>query len=154
MSVGATKSPVTNRTPDLRLPRRNCLTRWVGSTLVFVENERAPSDEEWGDFLKILALNRVDLAKLRLLVVTSGGAPTAEQRKQLAATLGGAPLLVSSVSDNMKIRFVTATIALFHSHMKTFSTQELDQAYDHLGLNSEERGVVGKAIADMRARVK
>ena len=145
---------MTHRTPDLLLSTRNCLTRWVGSTLVFVENERAPSDEEWADFLKILALNRLDFPKLRLLVVTSGGAPTAAQRKQLAATLGGARLLVSSVSDNMKIRFVTATIALFHRDMKTFSTQELDQAYDHLELNGEERGVVGEAINDMRLRVK
>jgi hypothetical protein len=145
---------VSSRPPEFLIPKRNCLTRWVGSTLVFVENDRPPSDDEWNNFLKILAANRADLPKLRLLVVTSGGAPTAEQRKQLAATLDGAPLLVSSVSDNMKIRFVTATIALFHSHMRTFSTKEFDQAYDHLGLNREERDLVGQAIADMRARVK
>ena|SRR5208283_3153316 len=134
--------------------KANVTTRWVGSTLVFVQNEQAPTDAEWDAFLTILADNQAEFPKLRLLVITSGGAPTTAQRKRLAATLGGAPLRVASVSNSMKIRFVTATIALFHSDFRTFTTSEMDQAYDHLGLNSGERRQVSSAIQDMKAKVQ
>jgi hypothetical protein len=132
---------------------RNCITRWVGSTLLFVQNKEAPTEREWNDFLAILAENRTQLPKLRLLVLTAGGAPTTEQRKRLAATLAGTPMRVASVSDSMKIRFVTATIALFHTDFRTFSTTEFDQAYDHLGLTLSERRLVDAAMKELTARV-
>jgi hypothetical protein len=133
--------------------KTNVVTGWVGSTLLFVQNENAPTDPEWDEFLTILAENRTQLPKLRLLVVTSGGAPTTDQRKRLASTLAGTPMRVASVSNSMKIRFVTATISLFHSDFRTFSTSELEDAYDYLGLGVGERRQVAAAVKEMRARV-
>lgn len=122
--------------------------------MVFVQNEHPPSEQEWDEFLTVLADNRAALPKLRLLVITTGGAPTTEQRKRLAATLAGTPMRVASVSDNMKIRFVTATISLFHRDMRTFGTSEMGEAYDYLGLTASERTHVEAAIHDLRPKVQ
>jgi hexokinase len=120
---------------------------------VFVENKQAPTEREWDEFLTILAENRSELPKLRLLVMTTGGAPDTTQRKKLAATLGGTTLRVATVSDSMKTRFVAATISLFHRDHRLFSTTELDQAYEHLGLSVSERRLVEAAIKEMKPKV-
>jgi hypothetical protein len=121
---------------------------------VFVENECPPSEKEWDEFLAILADNRQQLPKIRLLVITAGGAPDPHQRKRLAQTLNGTPMLVSTVSDSMKTRFVAATISLFHRDFRLFSTKELEQAYDHLRLSQSERRQVEAAVIEMRPKVE
>jgi hypothetical protein len=121
--------------------------------MVFVQNEHPPSEEEWNEFLRVLAENRADLPKLRLLVLTTGGAPTTEQRKRLAATLGGAPMRVASISDSMKMRFVAATISLFHRDLRLFPSKDADQAYAHIGVTAEERRQIEAAIEEMKPKI-
>jgi hypothetical protein len=121
--------------------------------MVFVENDYPPNEEEWDEFLRVLAENRVDLPKLKLLVVTSGGAPSTEQRKRLATTLAGTPMRVASISDSMKMRFIAATISLFHRDLRLFPSSEAEQAYAHLGLTHDECRQIEVAIEEMRPKV-
>jgi siroheme synthase (precorrin-2 oxidase/ferrochelatase) len=127
--------------------KRNLVVRLVGRTLVSVQNANDPSDEEWNDFLKFVA---ADPSGLRLLVITDGGAPNSAQRARLQATLKGALPLVAAVSDNMRIRFVAATIALFHSTHGCFTKKEVDKAYDHLKLSMQERRTIEAAIRELK----
>jgi hypothetical protein len=131
-------------------PERNMLLRQVGRTLVVVQNSKTPSDAEWAEFLKSVA---VDPPGLRLFVMTDGGAPSATQRKQLQATLRGAMPLVAAVSDSVKVRFVAATIALFHRTHGSYSLDEVSKAYDHLGLNGQERREVETAARELKERL-
>jgi len=126
--------------------KRNLVLRLVGRTLVMVQNSKTPSDVEWNEFLKFV---KKDPTGLRLFVMTDGGAPTAEQRKRLQATLAGALPLVAAVSDNMKVRFVAATIALFHSTHGSFTKSELQKAFTHLQLEMHERREVEVAIREL-----
>ena len=120
-------------------PPKDMLCRTVGSVIVIVQNAQPPSDREWNDFLKLLVERRTDLPKLKLLVMTAGGGPSSAQRKRLQATLGGTPMRVAVVSDNMKVRFVGSTIALFHKEYRSFLSSEMDEASEHLNLTEVER---------------
>jgi hypothetical protein len=91
---------------------------------------------------------------LQLFVMTDGGAPSADQRKRLQAALGGALPLVAAVSDNMKVRFVAATIALFHSTHGAFTKAEKSKAFDHLKLEQRERQTIEDAIRELSAELK
>jgi len=122
----------------------------VESTLIMVETDEAHSDEEWDEFLKLLADNRDELPKLRLLVMTTGGAPNTAQRKRLQATLGGTPMRVAVVSDSIKMRFIASTIALFHRDHRSFTTSELEEAYEHLNLAAGERRKVESVVREMQ----
>lgn len=126
----------------------NLVLRFVGRTLVMVQNSKPPTDAEWGEFLKCVVK---DPSGLRLFVMTDGGAPSADQRKRLQVALGGALPLVAAVSDNMKVRFVAATIALFHSTHGSFTKSEMQKAFAHLKLETHERREVEQAIKELSA---
>ena len=139
---------------DGRNMKKNLLIRRIGSTLVMVENSETPSDAEWNEFLSLLARNRADLPKWKLLVMTTGGGPNTVQRKRLEETLGGTPMRVAVVSDNMKVRFIASTIALFHRDHRSFSGSELTEAYGHLGLSMSEQRQVELAITEMKPSIQ
>jgi hypothetical protein len=120
--------------------------RKVGRTVVMVQNNKTPTDEEWSELLRLIAENPTGV---RILVLTDGGAPSPAQRRRLQETLGGAEPLVAAVSDNMKTRFVAATIALFHSTHVSCTRAEIRKAYDHLQLTPAERKLVEVAAQQM-----
>lgn len=115
-----------------------------------VQSGSAPSDAEWNEFLRVVER---DPAGLRLFVMTDGGAPNADQRKRLQTALQGALPLVAAVSDNIKVRFVAATIALFHSTHGSFTKDEKQKAYDHLRLDKKERQDIEAALPELCAMV-
>jgi hypothetical protein len=120
-------------------PRQNLLIRRAGPVIVVVQNRETPTDQEWDRLLALFVDHRTELPKLKLMVLTAGGGPSAPQRKRLEAALGGTPMRVAVVSDNMKVRFVASTIALFHKDHRSFLTSEMDEACDHLQLTPFER---------------
>jgi len=131
--------------------KRNQVVRKVGTVVFLVENESAPTDSEWNEFLDIFRSHRAELPKLKVLVRTGGGSPNAGQRKQLEAALGGVRFRVAVVSDSIAVRFVASTIALFHRDHRSFSVAETNSAYDHLQLDSRERILADTAIRELLA---
>lgn len=126
-------------------------SRKVGAMLlVLVQDAEPPSDTEWNDFLDLL---KSTMPKVKLLVVTRGGGPDVEQRKRLEVTLAGARFQTAVVSDSVKVRFVAATIALFHKEHRSFTEDEMDKAYEHLGLTDHECSQANSAVAEMVQRL-
>lgn len=123
--------------------KRNLVMRRVGRTIVMVQNSETPTDEEWNEFLKVV---KTDPSGMRLFCVTDGGSPSAAQRKSLEMALGGALPLVAVVSDNIKVRFVAATIALFHRTHGLFSKADRHKALEHLRLDKTEWKPIENAI--------
>jgi hypothetical protein len=85
--------------------------------------------------------------------VTKGGGPDVKQRKRLETTLAGAKFQTAVVSDSVKVRFVAATIALFHKEHRSFTEDEMDRAYQHLGLTAHECSLANTAVAEMLQRL-
>jgi len=133
---------------------RNLVVRRVGPLMVMVQNKETPSDGEWDEFLSLLVEHRAELPKLKLLVTTAGGGPSATQRKRLENALQGTPMRVAVISDNMKVRFVASMIALFHVDHRSFLTTELEEAYDHLQLTSIERRHVQAVVNELAPMVE
>jgi hypothetical protein len=127
------------------------LARRLGSLLVIRHNKNDATEQDWDEFLKFLSTNRAQLDRIRILIYTDGGIPTAPQRKRLAATLEGIHMLVGCVSDNIKVRFSGATIALFQKNYRQFSLAEIEKAYEHLHMTPSERERALAAFKELEA---
>jgi hypothetical protein len=118
--------------------RARMLLRRTGSVLVIRQGTEPATEHEWRGLLT--ELGQQDLTKLRILIATDGGGPTAEQRAAIKVVMAGRSVRTAVVSDSIKVRFAIATIALINREHHGFTSRELSQAYDFLQLTPAERG--------------
>jgi hypothetical protein len=129
------------------------VVRRVGNLILLRQNAEVASEAEWGNLLKLIVALRTEIPKVKFIVRTDGGGPSPPQRKSLEEALGGAPARVAVVSDHLKVRFVTSTIALFQKELRSFMTKEIQQAYDHLGMSESERRHADTSLKEMEAEL-
>jgi hypothetical protein len=113
------------------------LFRLTGSVMVIRQGTEPANEHEWRELLT--ELGQHDFTKLRVLIATDGGGPSAEQRASLKVTMAGRSVRTAVVSDSIKVRFTIATIALINREHHGFSNRELSQAFDFLQLTPAER---------------
>jgi hypothetical protein len=128
---------------------RNLVSRIVGSVLVLCENQQTPSDAEWNHTLELLVQLQKTGQNVKVLVITEGGGPNSQQRKQLERTLGAEGVPVAVVSDSLKMRFISAGVALINPGHKGFTRAEVSDAYDHLKLTGSEARQAEMAVRQM-----
>jgi hypothetical protein len=137
--------------------KRSLVCRMIENVLLLCEDKETPADWEWDECLGLLtelkAKCQASGAQGKVLVATLGGGPNAAQRKRLEAVLGGHPMPVAVISDSLKLRFITAAVALFNADHRAFSTAERLQAYKHLGLNTSQTRQLEAAISQMEKMV-
>jgi hypothetical protein len=129
--------------------KANLVVREVGNLVLLRQNSETATDAEWDAMLTIIRSLRSRLAKVKFIVRTDGGGPNPAQRKSLELALGGEPARVAVVSDHLKVRFVTSTIALFQKELKSFLVKEFPQACDHLNLLAAERRQAEMTLHEM-----
>jgi hypothetical protein len=122
--------------------------------LVLRENAVTPRDEDWDAFLKVLVENHENFEKLRILVRTEGGGPSALQRKRLQVALAGRPIRVAVVTNSIPVRFLVSSIALLNRAIRSFANDEIKGAYEHLSLTPAEIQLADKAIERMNEVVE
>lgn len=118
-----------------------------GLVMVIQQGREAATDEEWCALLEELA--KQDFEKLRVLILTTGGGPTAPQRAQLKTLMAGRSVRTAVVSDSIKARFIIATIALINRQHHGFTSRELTHAFDFLGLTTAERASTKSSLEHM-----
>lgn len=137
--------------------KRSLVCRLIDNVLLLCEDKETPTDWEWDECLGLLAELKGKCDKSgeqgKVLVATLGGGPNASQRKRLEIVLGGKPIPVAVISDSLKLRFITAAVALFNAEQRAFSTAERLQAYKHLGLNGPQTRRLESAISQMEKLV-
>jgi hypothetical protein len=133
--------------------KKSMVTRRVDSLVVLIETSDNPTDEEWDEFLNILAGNQGNFSKIQVLVMTDGGGPDREQRKRLAKVLADEPIRVAVVSDSAKVRFIASSIFLLNRDHGCFANKEIDKAFDHLRLSPSLRRLALTTIAEMKPLV-
>jgi ribosomal protein L13E len=132
--------------------KRNLVTRTVGSILILRQSADPPSEPEWEESLRTLnALFREHGPNVRALVYTDGGAPSPVQRASLQKALEKTPIPAAVVSDNVKARMTSSTVALANRKHRSFAVEELSKAYLHLGLTADETRAVEDALKGMAA---
>ena len=133
--------------------KRSLIVETVGSMLLLRENRHTPTDRDWDDFLAVLVENRPNFQRLKILVVTDGGGPNADQRKRLERALDGKPVRVAVVTDSTKVRFIVSSIALLNREIKTFSRSEISDAYEHLTLTPVERRLAEQTLTRLEDQI-
>jgi hypothetical protein len=113
--------------------------------MIVCQQEKASTDAEWDVYLAALAgPSRAN--RLRCIVVTDGAHPTRAQRERMSATVEGKPTRVAVISPATGMRFVVSVFALVNRNIRSFSPDEYDAAFSHVGLAPTEYASVRVAI--------
>ena len=137
--------------------KRSLVCRLIGTVLLLCEDKETPADWEWDECLGLLTELKAKCQQSgetpKVLVATLGGGPNAAQRKRLETVLDGKPIPVAVISDSLKLRFITAAVALFNADHRAFPTVERLEAYKHLRLNTSQTRQLEAAIQQMEKLV-
>lgn len=125
----------------------------VGTVMIAVHSEAAPSDEEWDGYLALMA-QQPDLAAVRSLAFTDGGAPNSRQRKALndllTSRLRGAPGLAVAISSSALVRSVVTALSWFNPNVKAFAPDRVTDAYKYLKLTQSEMDAIRRETRKLR----
>ncbi len=109
--------------------------------IVAVHPRTAPSDADWGEWLRFLDWNGPavgwDLARSPNLVITDGGAPNTEQRTQVNVRVAQSKSFppVAVVTRSLVVRTLIRGFSIFNPLSRTFAPNDLDAAMTHLGFS-------------------
>lgn len=121
----------------------------VGTVMLAIHTSAAPTDAEWSAYLG--AFKKIpDLASVRCIAFTDGGAPTTKHRKDLNELLGGRSGLAAVVSASVLVRSVVTALTWFNPLVKAFAPENVDEAYSYLKLTPVEVDGMRKTIDALR----
>ena len=118
--------------------QRTLVWRFDGRLLVAVHGFKSPSKLEWQRFLNEGVAYGMG-PHLRILIVSHGGGPDGDQRKELGRVIGPAPAPTVVMTGSSLVRGITAAMAFFNPHMKAVGLSDQELANQHLDLTAEER---------------
>ena len=120
---------------------------------VLVHSTHAPSDSEWGAYLRALDgwLSEIQ----GILVVSDGGGPTSSQRRSLKelSEKTSRDAQVAMLSPSMLARGIVLAISLFYPHIRAFRPGDPDQALTFLRVPSKERPALLALAEQLRNEV-
>jgi hypothetical protein len=127
----------------------NQVTRRIGNLLIIRQNQDTPSNQDWDETLRLMTMNPAEMGRLKTLVVTDGGGPNPDQRKRLERAMGGVAVRTAVVSESVKVRFITSSVALLTAKIQSFRKSEMTKAFDFLDLDPRERRLALENVAEM-----
>ena len=133
---------------------QNLVWETVGRVSVVVHGRLQPSTLEWENYINY-ARGNIGIKRLRVLVLTHGGSPDANQRKtmeDMARQDYPQPPPVAMVTDSLVVRGVMTLATIFNPYIKCFPDQ-LSIAYAYLGLDAHESEQAARALERLRTRV-
>ncbi len=109
---------------------------------IWLHTQLQPGEDEWVDACKQIEAtvksNGSDIGRMRALIVTDGGAPSAGQRQYLFSEVLGQRKLPSAVVtceiNNPFKRAVIALITMTNSGLKAFGPEQAAEALRYLGV--------------------
>ncbi len=106
----------------------------------------------WADLLKDITARRTTMKGV--LVLPGSAVPSATQRAKLTEVLGGAPIPAAILSSSMLTRTAMTALNYFlHGRARAFAPDQLEAAFDYLGVPREERPRMRQAMASMQGEV-
>ncbi|HSM92443.1 MAG TPA: hypothetical protein VLT47_06095 [Anaeromyxobacteraceae bacterium] len=123
-----------------------------GDVLLSALAVEPPSDREWDDYLAAWARMRGG-ERRKVLVFTEKAGPTAEQRGQLAALLGGAAQRAAVVTPSAVGRLMVAAVAWANPAVRAFLPAQVGEAFDYLDVPHADRAELLAAARPLVAAV-
>lgn len=126
----------------------------VGNCLILVHPEGPPTDGDWDKYLAFLEENRSD--RVRLLVSTLGGGPSAQQRTRLRTVVDrypGKKLTTAILTGSTLARGMVTAISWFIPGLEAFAPNQLGAALDYLGIPRALETDVSRTITQLRQKL-
>jgi hypothetical protein len=119
----------------------NCVFRRLSiadlELFLFLHGGQPPLDHEWQasiDAYQACEEEHGDISRVRILVVTDGGAPSSRQRGKLNDFLKGRILPISVISDSALVRGVVTAFSWFNPKIRSFPPRLAWQACEHVNV--------------------
>lgn len=119
----------------------------VGNVHIVLHGASDPKDEDWRLYMNAVReearkMTDADFAKIRTLVFSAGGGPTAKHRKEINEFLGGRVTPVAIVTSSTIMRGVVTALQWFNPLVRAFPPEDVVGALDFLKTSSAEANVV------------
>ena len=119
--------------------------------MILVHTVRPPSDAEWEAYFA--QASKQDPKLLKNLVFTDGGAPSSVQRKQVNDWLAGQPTRACVITASALARGAVKALSWFNPQLTAMAPQQLDAAFQYLGVREDEKARVRTEIKLLRVRL-
>lgn len=123
--------------------------------LLFVHSHADITDAECERLLRFFLQRRDRLRRLRPIILTDGGGPSASQRKVLreefADEIWAVPMAV--VTESVIVHCTVGAISMFAEAIKTFLPAGASKVFDYLGLDAVTTRKVKARIVELSAQV-
>jgi hypothetical protein len=96
----------------------NMAFKMVAPTFLVVYGAEDPTDEEWGDYLKVVEQHGID--RTMQLVFTEGGGPTPRQTERLNDLIAGRTVPVAVLSPSAAVRAKVKAMRVFNRSITAF----------------------------------
>ena len=117
------------------MPKPETMTHKVveNRLMICVHNAKAPNQREWSEYVN--ALKKLQLDKACQIVFTTGGAPSASQRKDITDLTTGRHHKVAVVTPSTIVRGVVTALNWFNPDVTAFAPDGMRAAFEYLGVS-------------------
>jgi hypothetical protein len=129
----------------------NMVSKLVENLHILVHTDKPPSDEEWQDYLR--TFGKVPPERLRTIVFTLGGGPSAAQRKLLNDKLNGKATPAAVVSTSAVVRGIVTALAWFNKDIKAFAPDQTEAAFEYLGFDVHQTARFMLEVRSLRTKL-
>lgn len=118
--------------------------------LILVHTKDSPDDAEWGEYAQAAGKWKKDIQGF--LVISEGGGPNTMQRAELDTAIGieSHSAKTAVVTISRLARGIVTAISWFSPGIKAFSTLQLPQALEYLGVSAAEADNVNAEIKKLK----
>jgi hypothetical protein len=123
----------------------------VDRLFIVVYGAAAPSDEEWGAYLRLVERHGVE--QTLQLVFTDGGEPTTAQRRRLSELLAGCTVPVAVLSGSPRVRVTVTALSWFNRRIKAFPPSGLRDALAYLEVPASREGLIEREVSILKREI-
>ena len=118
---------------------------------IFVSANLPYASQEWARYM--VELRGAPKLSLKTMVLTEGASPNAAQRKEMVDLFQGMAPPTGIVSSNSLVRGLTTALSWFNPNVKSFSPDQMGEAFAYLGVPRSLEERVWKEIWRLRAEL-
>lgn len=126
----------------------------VDRCVLLVHSEEAPTDREWDAYIDFVNAQLPD--RIRILVVSNGGTPSAPQRNQIkdvATQFPDKTIPTAVITTSVLARGAVTAINWFFKNVRAFAPMEIAEALKFLEIPPEAEAPVQQALAELQAKL-
>jgi hypothetical protein len=130
---------------------KNVAFKLVGYVCICYYNGFAPTEQDHRDSIQFF--RNLDFARVKILAITEGGAPSTVQRKDFNDALKGRQIPLALVTDSTLVRGAVTAYGWFNKNIRPFPRANLEDALAYLGVPEAKYEKHIRAVAALREEV-